>query len=178
MHNFSGRTDAKLYSLKEKQKEIGKIGTSTTLIDLKTNYGKNYSPNNRYAQKQLENLNIHNNHNHNQNIKAKINIKNNSVANSKGNNMNKNKDNKKINNDNAENNGINVINRIKTARPKSTTGIKFENKNNNTKNSNIFDNKKAKAKYQSKMKFEINEILQKRGISGKINDLKKEMKKI
>ena len=40
MHNFSGRTDAKLYSLKEKQKEIGKIGTSTTLIDLKTNKGK------------------------------------------------------------------------------------------------------------------------------------------
>ena len=145
---------------------------------LKTNYGKNYSPNNRYAQKQLENLNIHNNHNHNQNIKAKINIKNNSVANSKGNNMNKNKDNKKINNDNAENNGINVINRIKTARPKSTTTIKFENKNSNSKNPNIFENKKNKAKYQSKMKFEINEILQKRGISGKINDLKKEMKKI
>ena len=143
---------------------------------LKSNYAKNYSPNNRYAQKHLENHNIHNNHN--QNGKIKTNFKNNSVANSKGNNFNKNKDNKKINNDNAENNGINVINRIKTARPKSTTGIKFENKNNNPKNSNIFDNKKAKAKYQSKMKFEINEILQKRGISGKINDLKKEMKKI
>ena len=40
MHNFTGRTDAKLYSLKEKQKSIGKIGTSTTLIDLKTNFGK------------------------------------------------------------------------------------------------------------------------------------------
>ena len=40
MHNFSGRTDIKLYSLKEKQKTIGKIGTSTTLIDLKTNRGK------------------------------------------------------------------------------------------------------------------------------------------
>ena len=36
---FAGRTEAKLYSLKEKQKSIGKIGTSTTLIDLKTNLG-------------------------------------------------------------------------------------------------------------------------------------------
>ena len=36
---FAGRTEAKLYSLKEKQKTIGKIGTSTTLIDLKTNLG-------------------------------------------------------------------------------------------------------------------------------------------
>ena len=36
---FAGRTEAKLYTLKEKQKSIGKIGTSTTLIDLKTNLG-------------------------------------------------------------------------------------------------------------------------------------------
>ena len=40
MRGFSGRTDAKLYTLKEKQKTIGKIGTSTTLIDLKTNKGR------------------------------------------------------------------------------------------------------------------------------------------
>ena len=40
LHEFSSRTDIKLYSLIEKQRAIGKIGTSTTLIDLKTNYGK------------------------------------------------------------------------------------------------------------------------------------------
>ena len=40
LRNFTGRTDEKLYSLKEKQKTIGKIGTSTTLIDLGTNFGK------------------------------------------------------------------------------------------------------------------------------------------
>ena len=157
-------------------RKINKIQFNLTNNNiLKANYGKNYSPNNRYAQKQLESHNFHNNHLKNTKIKA--NLKNNSVTNSKVNNINKNKDNKKINNYNLENNGMNEINRIKTARPKSTTTIKFENKNN-LKNKNIFDNKKNKAKYQSKMKFEINEILQKRRISGKINDLKKEMKKI
>ena len=144
---------------------------------LKTNYGKNYSPNNRYNEKQIEKNNIFSN----QNIysKTKINNKNNSVNNNKGNIINKNIENdKKININHIENNNNNVINRIKTARPKSSSTIKIENKINTSKNQNIFENKKNKAKYQSKMKFEINEILQKRGISGKINDLKKKMKKI
>jgi Dullard-like phosphatase family protein len=143
---------------------------------LKTNYGKNYSPNNRYNEKNLEKNNIFNN----QNIysKTKISYKHNSIANNKGNIANKNKENnKKIIIDQVENSNNNGINRIKTARPKSSTTIKIENKNNASKNQNIFENKKNKAKYQSKMRFEINEILQKRGISGKINDLKKEIKK-
>ena len=143
---------------------------------LKTNYGKNYSPNNRYNEKNLEKNNIFNN----QNIysKTKISYKHNSIANNKGNIANKNKENnKKIIIDQVENSNNNGINRIKTARPKSSTTIKIENKNNASKNQNIFENKKNKAKYQSKMRFEINEILQKRGISGKINVLKKEIKK-
>ena len=143
---------------------------------LKTNYGKNYSPNNRYNEKNLEKNNIFNN----QNIysKTKISYKHNSISNNKGNIANKNKENnKKIIIDQVENSNNNGINRIKTARPKSSTTIKIENKNNASKNQNIFENKKNKAKYQSKMRFEINEILQKRGISGKINDLKKEIKK-
>ena len=143
---------------------------------LKTNYGKNYSPNNRYKEKHLEKNNIFNN----QNIysKTKISYKHNSIAINKGNIANKNKENnKKIIIDQVENSNNNGINRIKTARPKSSTTIKIENKNNASKNQNIFENKKNKAKYQSKMRFEINEILQKRGISGKINVLKKEIKK-
>ena len=143
---------------------------------LKTNYGKNYSPNNRYNEKNLEKNNIFNN----QNIysKTKISYKHNSIANNKGNIANKNKENnKKIIIDQVENSNNNGINRIKTARPKSSTTIKIENKNNASKNQNIFENKKNKAKYQIKMRFEINEILQKRGISGKINDLRKEIKK-
>ena len=143
---------------------------------LKTNYGKNYSPNNRYNEKHLEKNNIFNN----QKIysKTKISYKHNSIANNKGYITNKNKENnKKIIIDHVENSNNNGINRIKTARPKSSTTIKIENKNNASKNQNIFENKKNKAKYQSKMRFEINEILQKRGISGKINDLKKEIKK-
>ena len=143
---------------------------------LKTNYGKNYSPNNRYKEKHLEKNNIFNN----QNIysKTKISYKHNSISNNKGNITNKNKENnKKIIIDHGENSNNNGINRIKTARPKSSTTIKIENKNNASKNQNIFENKKNKAKYQIKMRFEINEILQKRGISGKINDLRKEIKK-
>jgi hypothetical protein len=57
---------------------------------------------------------------------------------------------------------------MKSARPKSSSIVKPENKVNNNKNHN-----KVKSKYQSKIKFEINDILQKRGIPGKINDLKK-----
>ena len=144
---------------------------------LKANDGKNYSPNNRYIQKKNENNNKVFNSNKNQNSKIKITHKNNSITNNKGNYINKSKDYKKLNNENYEVNQMNNgMNRIKTARPKSSSTAKFENKINNTKNQNIFENKKNKAKYQSKMKFEINEILQKRGISGKINDLKKEQK--
>ena len=144
---------------------------------LKANDGKNYSPNNRYIQKKNENNNKVFNSNKNQNSKIKITHKNNSITNNKGNYINKSKDYKKLNNENYEVNQVNNgMNRIKTARPKSSSTAKFENKINNTKNQNIFENKKNKAKYQSKMKFEINEILQKRGISGKINDLKKELK--
>ena len=120
----------------------------------------------------LNNNNINNYQN--QLLKSKPQHKNNSVANDKINNGNQNKE---INNNN-NNNNTNGINKIKSARPKSTCTDKFETKINNSKNKNIFDSKKNKAKYQSKMKYEINEILQKRGISGKINDLKKEYKKI
>ena len=147
---------------------------------LKTNYGKNNSPNNRYNQNQIENNSLFNiNNNHGVYSKTKTNYKHNSVAINKTNISHKSKDNnKQLSIDNVEHNGISGINRIKTARPKSSSTIKFENKINGTKNQNIFENKKTKAKYQSKMKFEINEILQKRGISGKISNLKKEMKKI
>ena len=144
---------------------------------LKTNYGKNYSPNNRYNEKPLENKKFFKSQN--VSLKTKISYKHNSVTNNKGNITTKSKENsKQINNENIENNNINGLTRIKTARPKSSSNAKFENKINSFKNQNHLDHKKNKVKYQNKMKFEINEILQKRGISGKINDLKKEMKKI
>ena len=144
---------------------------------LKTNYGKNYSPNNRYNEKPLENKKFFKSQN--VSLKTKISYKHNSVTNNKGNMTTKSKENsKQINNENIENNNINGLTRIKTARPKSSSNAKFENKINSFKNQNHLDHKKNKVKYQNKMKFEINEILQKRGISGKINDLKKEMKKI
>ena len=40
MQTFTGRTDPNLYKLKLKQKTIGKLGTSCTKIDMKTNFGK------------------------------------------------------------------------------------------------------------------------------------------
>ena len=144
--------------------------TLTNSNILKSSYNKNYSPNNRYNKKSLDKNMFNNNINNNQSqlLKKKNSHKNNSVANDKISNINKNK----------EINNVNGLNRIKTARPKSSCTDNFDNKVNNSKNKNIFDNKKNKLKYQNKMKSEINEILQKRGISGKINDLKKEYKKI
>ncbi len=143
--------------------------TLTNSNILKSNCNKNYSPNNRYNKKSLDKNMINNNINNNQTqlLKKKNSHKNNSVTNDKISNINKIK----------EINNVNGLNRIKTARPKSSC-TDFDNKVNNFKNKNIFDNKKNKLKYQNKMKSEINEILQKRGISGKINDLKKEYKKI
>ena len=40
LQKWTGRTAANLYEKKEKLKEIGKLGTSCTIIDLKTAYGK------------------------------------------------------------------------------------------------------------------------------------------
>ena len=40
MQTFTGRTNPNLYKLKLKQKTIGKLGTSCTKIDMKTNFGK------------------------------------------------------------------------------------------------------------------------------------------
>ena len=142
---------------------------------LKTNFPKKYSPNNRYNKKpEYNNILFYNNkNNENQYSKIKTTYKNNSVMNIKGNSNDSNKDNK-INNNNHKINGINLINKIKTTRPKSSSTAKFENK---IKNQNIFESKKNKVKYKNKMKFEINEILQKSGISGKIIELKNEIKK-
>ena len=143
--------------------------TLTNSNILKTNYANNYSPNNRYIKKSLDN-NLLNNNRNNQNhyLKHKTTYKNNSAVNDKITINNKHKDNIKVANGNNENNAINGINKMKSARPKSSSIVKPENKVNNNKNHN-----KVKSKYQSKIKFEINDILQKRGISGKINDLKK-----
>ena len=51
---------------------------------------------------------------------------------------------KQINNENIENNNINGLTRIKTARPKSSSNAKFENKINSIKNQNNLDHKKNK----------------------------------
>ncbi len=127
----------------------------------------NYSPNNKYNKTQIVNNSI----NHYLKMKS-IHKNNNYMGNNKLNtNFIKKKDIQlKV--------GIGDIyepntnnNKIKTTRPKSSTTVKIENKNVNSKNHNN-DSKKIKAKYQSKIKFEINEILQKRGISGKNKDLK------
>ena len=40
MQKWTGRTEANLYDIKEKQKAIGKLGTSITKIDMKTCFGK------------------------------------------------------------------------------------------------------------------------------------------
>lgn len=40
LQKWTGRTAANLYEIKEKLKEIGKLGTSSTIIDLKTAHGK------------------------------------------------------------------------------------------------------------------------------------------
>ena len=125
----------------------------------------NYSPNNKYNKTQIVNNSI------NHYLKMKNIHKNNYMTNNKLNsNFIKKKDiqNKVGIGDIYE---PNSINKIKTTRPKSSTTVKIENKNVNFKNHNN-DSKKIKAKYQSKIKFEINEILQKRGISGKIKELK------
>jgi len=45
LQKWTGRTEANLYSLKEKQKSIGKLGTSTTILDMKTCNGKIYTYN-------------------------------------------------------------------------------------------------------------------------------------
>jgi len=42
---WTGRTETNLYDLKEKQKSIGKIGTSLTKMDIKTCFGKIYTYN-------------------------------------------------------------------------------------------------------------------------------------
>ena len=45
MQKWIGRTAPDLYDLKEKQKAIGKLGTSCTMIDMKTCFGKMYTYN-------------------------------------------------------------------------------------------------------------------------------------
>ena len=175
--NFNNQTHFDYSKTNRGTKQIKFTLTNSNI--LKTNFPKDYSPNNRYIKKKEYNNILYSNHNNknneNQNSKIKTTYKNNSVINIKGNPNDSNKDNKKTINGNHKINIINGINRIKSSRPKSSSTAKFENR---TKNSNIFENNKNKVKYKNKMKIEINEILQKRGISGKINDLKKEIKKI
>ena len=45
MQKWTGRTSANLYDLKEKQKSIGKLGSSETIIDMKTSNGKLFTYN-------------------------------------------------------------------------------------------------------------------------------------
>ena len=169
-----------IYDYAKTNKEQNRIKyTLTNSNILKTNYVNNYSPNNRYIKKRITNNTLNNNKNNIQNHKLnqKINYKNYSAINDKVSIYNKYKDNNnlKIKNENNENNGQSGINRIKTERPKSSSIFKLENKTNNNFNHNISDikNNNVKVKYQSKMKFGLNDILQKKGISGKINDFKK-----
>ena len=152
--------------------------TLTNSNILKTNFANNYSPNNRYIKKKIPNNTLNSNKNNiqNQKLNQKINYKNYSGINEKVNIHNRYKDNNiKITIENNENNIPNGMTRIKTARPKSSSIIKLENKGNNNFSHNILDIKKTnvKANYQSKMKFGLNDILQKRGMPGKITDFRK-----
>jgi Dullard-like phosphatase family protein len=166
-NKFNNQNNININSFDFSKTNRGKNQIKFTLTNtniLKSHYTQKYSPNNRYKNQFDNNIVFPNyNINQNQHSKVKTTYKNKSVVNDKE--SNNNKSNKNKNNENKVNN---AINRIKTTRPKSSS-TKFEIKNGNKTN---------KVKYHSKMKFEINEILQKRGLSGKMNDLKKEIKKI
>ena len=177
-NKFSNHNNLNLNSFDYSKTNRGQNQIKFTLTNtniLNTNYAKKYSPNNRYNKNKIDNNIVfpNNNNNQNQNSKVKTTYKNSSV-NNKGNNNNKTTKKKIIENHYNDNNAINLV---KTNRPKSSS-TKFDNKSNINKSQNIHSNKTNKVKYHSKMKLEINEILQKRGLTGKRNDLKKEIKKI
>ena len=130
------------------------------------NKNKNYSINNRYEKASNT---MSNNNNQNQFENKSLNLKK-KTSNNIGILDRDNKSQKKSLNNNFKPEAMPVTNGIKTTRPKSLSNSKFMVKTNISK-------EKPKNLKNPTKKLEINEILQRRGITEKNNNIKKEFKK-
>ena len=132
------------------------------------NKNKNYSINNRYekASNAISNNNNNQNHVENKSLNLKKKTSNNIGILDKDNN----KSQKKNFNNIYKSEAISVVNGVKSTRPKSSSNTKFMVKTNISK-------EKSKNLKNPTKKLEINEILQRRGLAEKNDNIKKEFKK-